>query len=145
MSIVRCAIACAVLMLLEGCAKYAPISPTRTDKGHGEVYFPYSGMCSPADNGTVDWGDGTKTDLFRDNQHIYAYNGSYTVIIRCDGPWFLADTYKTRANVNDAQPSPSHFGLSGAALSGIAALITAIVAVLTFFVGLKRGKATPND
>jgi len=139
----RLSIVCVVLVLLAGCSRHTPLAAEPTGKQHGEVGLPRAAMCANGD-GQIDWGDGTKTDLFtQENSHTYAYNGSYSVTVKCDGIWPFADRYVTRANVNDAAPAQPFLGLSGAGLTGLAALITAIIGVLTFYFGLKRGKAGP--
>ncbi len=141
MRVIRWSILLIGILLLAGCAQDAPIAPSQTAAGHGEVAFPGAGMCHP-EGGEVDWGDGTKEMLssLGSNTHTYADNGSYAVTIKCNNAVWPFGRSVTRANVNTAQPAKAFWGLSGAVLSGIAALITSIVGFLTFLIGRKTGK-----
>ena len=111
-------------------------SPDPIANGHGDVAFD-SAPCGD-DEGSIDWGDDTITSDFQ-LKHTYAYNGSFKVHIRCEPTGaFFSEKYVTRANVNTAQPPPpSYLGLTLGALSGIAALITAVVGALAFLAGRK--------
>ena len=129
-----------VVLWFRGCGDHAPIEPTQSENGHGEVVLPGGVMCMQDGNsdGEIDWGDGTTTDLFNENNHTYAKNGSYKITIKCAGMWPFADRFVTHANINTAAPSTGIFGLDGPVLSGIAAIITAIVGVAGFLLGRKR-------
>lgn len=122
-----------------GCSEQAPLPAEQSSDGHGKVLL-LGVYCKSSEEGSVNWGDGTTSDLFRQrNSHTYVHNGSYTVTVQC-GNWPFGSRYITHANVNTAVEQAAFFGLSGAALSGIAALITAIVGVLTFLLGKGQKK-----
>ena len=132
------------IMPLGGCSKPLLYAPQQTDKGHGQVEL--SGpLCDNYGLGELKWGDGTQ-ELVIGNQfniphHTYTYNGSYELRLTCGG-WSTGDhaTYYSQANVNTALEKPRLWGLSGAGLSGMAALITSVVGLLTFVAGRKSAK-----
>ena len=129
-----------IVLWVRGCPDHAPTDPFQTDSGHGEVMLFASIMCMENGNvnGEIKWGDGSTSELYTENRHTCAKNGSYKITVKCAGMWPFVDRFVTQANVNTAAPSSGFFGLDGPVLSGIAALITAIVAVAGFLLGRKQ-------
>ena len=134
---------------LFGCAENSPNAPEQVPDGHGKVIFTTSMSQYFGDYCWIDWGDGTntKTPLYqKSSSHTYLYNGSYKVVLTCSRGryesfrWLPIEQkfrYNSRANVNMALEPQSIWGLSIKTITALAALITAIVALLSFLAGRK--------
>ena len=130
------------LLATIGCYKTSRLGFYGTDEKGVVVSEAIDGDC-PRDEGTLNWGDGSKTALMGLSgriAHKYAYNGNYKVELVCSGIPLFRDAYIDYVQVSGLGEAPA--GLLGN-LSGIAALITAMVGVLTFFAG--RASKKKND
>lgn len=135
--------------------------PHPSARGHGEVEMlekcgtdNYTDWKGEAQQGymeaELDWGDGTVDAQAYSGfgeapaLHTYAYNGSYKVEIIC-GHWPHKRVLISGANVNNAAEKPQPASSPFADWKGIAAMVTAIVGVLSFITGRKTAKAPSHE
>ena len=79
---------------------------------HGQVVVLESaGACADSRLGTIDWGDGAVTNRRDGNTHVYAFNGTYNMTLRC-GEWPYFSIFGSKsfglASVNDAATAHLH-------------------------------------
>ena len=134
----------ALAMCASGCSENIVVTSLMEPDRHGRVVVLASaGACADSLLGTIDWGDGAVTNRRDEVTHVYAFNGTYNVTVRC-GEWPYFSIFGSKsfglASVNDAATAPSPSSLSGSVLSGIAALITALIAALTYAFGKRSGE-----
>jgi hypothetical protein len=147
----RVALLFAVMTLLSACAEHTATGPYQDTQGHGRVEYS-SRICVDDEGidqgGSIDWGDGTTTMYARYINHNYAYNGTYTITIRCGSwPYFFpfGSKHVTQANINTAVEAPPS-AFSAGMISAVAALIASIVGALSFVAGRRQGqKARTED
>jgi len=103
---------------------------------HGEIEI--YGSRVPGDTINVSWGDGTSDkDVSLPARHTYAVNGTYTIKVKfVSEGYLLATTIKRSVGIATASNKPQ--SSLAPTLSAIAALLTAVVAAISFWLGKRK-------